>query len=59
MKRDVSHDFISDLVSRPWTREESRALNRLLGRAAVVVLALLVFLLALNAVAAALGYGSF
>ena len=59
MKRGESHDLVSELVSRPWSREENRALRRLLGRAALAALALLVFLLVLNAVAAAAGYGSF
>ena len=59
MKRGESHDLVSELVSRPWGREENRALRRLLGRAAVGALAFLFFLLVLNAVAAAAGYGSF
>lgn len=59
MKRGGSHDLVSELVSRPWSREENRALRRLLERAALAALALLVFLLALNAAAAAAGYGSF
>lgn len=59
MKRGGSHDLVSELVSRPWSREENRALRRLLGRAALAALALIVALLALNALAASMGYGSF
>lgn len=59
MKRGGSHDLVSELVSRPWSREENRALRRLLGRAALAALVLLFFLLVLNVVAAAAGYGSF
>lgn len=43
----------------PVSRANREWSLRLVRRAAAVVLALLVFLLALNAVAAALGYGSF
>lgn len=52
-------ELVEAIYSEPLTKGERRALRRIIGRAAVVVLALLVFLLALNAVAAALGYGSF
>ncbi len=52
-------ELVEAIYSEPFTKGERRALRRILGRATVVVLALLVFLLALNAVAAALGHGLF
>ena len=55
------NDFVSSLVSRRWTKSENAALRGLLRRmvVGVGVVVLVVALLALNAFAASMGYGSF
>lgn len=53
------NDFVSSLVSRRWTKSENAALRGLLRRMVVGVVVLVVALLALNAFAASMGYGSF
>ena len=55
----VQHKDMDPIPVTPVSRANREWSFRLVRRAAVIVLAVLVFLLVLNAVAAALGYGSF
>lgn len=59
MDDDSTSEFVAGECSRPWTREDRRALSTLARRMAVGVVVLVVALLALNALAASMGYGSF
>ena len=56
MKRDK---FVDPIPFAPVTRTSREWTLRLLRRCALAVLILLVVLLALNAIAASMGYGSF
>ena len=56
MKRDK---FVGPILLTPATRASREWTLRLLRRCALAVLILLLVLLALNAIAASMGYGSF
>ena len=60
MDDDSTPEFVASECSHPLTREDRRTFRRIIGRLALAVLIfLLVVLLALNAIAASMGYGSF
>ena len=59
MDDDSAPEFVASECSHPLTREDRRTLRRIIGRPTLAVLIFLVVLLALNAIAASMGYGSF
>ena len=59
MDDDSTPEFVAGECSHPLTREDRRTFRRIIGRLVLAVLILLVVLLALNAIAASMGYGSF
>lgn len=58
MEDDATSEFVASECSRPLTREDRRAPRGIIGRVTATVLIFLVILLALNALAASMGYGS-